>query len=129
VLHQYQMAGPSGSPKRAGREHGRDNLVGQIVLLLRPAPFQRLNLPAVVGGVGSFVSVSVMKVKGCGKRGVELTFYRVRGMLVSRRRVPPLTCGERAESRAGRGVLLCPDCADLHGLKPGKPETDGNVLR
>jgi hypothetical protein len=61
-----------------------------------------------------------MKVKGCGKRGVELTFYRVRGMLVSRRRVPPLTCGERAESRAGRGVLLCPDCADLHGLKPGK---------
>jgi hypothetical protein len=70
-----------------------------------------------------------MKLKGCGKRGVELTFYRVRGMLVSRRRVPPLTCGERAESRGGRGVLLCPDCADLHGLKPGKPETDGNVLR
>jgi hypothetical protein len=67
-----------------------------------------------------------MEVKGCGERGVELTFYRVRGMLVSRRRVLPLTCGERAESPAGHGVLLCPDCAGLHGQKPGKPETDGN---
>jgi hypothetical protein len=69
-----------------------------------------------------------MEVRGCGKRDVELTFYLTRGMPFSRDRVSGLVCGEHAESRGGRGVLLCRDCAELHGLKLKKPETEHNVL-
>ena len=72
---------------------------------------------------------AAMKVKGCGKRRVELTFYLLPGMPMSNQSVSPLACGQPAESRGGHGVLLCGVCAELHGLKLKKPETEHNVLR
>jgi len=42
-------------------------------------------------------------------------------------RASPLACGQRAESRGGRGVPLCADCAERNGLKR-KPQPDGNPL-
>jgi hypothetical protein len=47
---EHQVSGPSRATKRAWSQHGRDNRVGQIVLLMRPGPFQRLRSP-LVGGV------------------------------------------------------------------------------
>jgi hypothetical protein len=75
------------------------------------------------------VSWAVMEVRGCGKGDVELTFDLVRAMRMSRDSLSPLACGQRSESRGGRGVLLCGDCAELHGLKLRKPETDRNLLQ
>jgi len=75
------------------------------------------------------ISWAVMQIRGCGRRSVELTFYLLPGVPKSGHDAPPLACGQHAESRGSRGVLLCPDCADLHGLKSGKPETNRSVLR
>ena len=57
-----------------------------------------------------------MEINGCGKRNVELTFYLLPNQPMSKHRVSPPACGQRAESLVGRGVLLCADCAGLHGL-------------
>jgi hypothetical protein len=65
------------------------------------------------------VTSAVMKVNGCGNRSVELTFYLLPRQPMSMYRALPLACGQRAESRGGRGVLLCADCAERHGLKQG----------
>jgi hypothetical protein len=73
------------------------------------------------------VSWAVMEVRGCRKRDVELTFYLVRGMRMSRDSLSPFACGQQAESRGGRGLQLCADCADAHGLKPRKPDTNVNI--
>jgi len=69
-----------------------------------------------------------MRVKGCGKRSVELTFYLLPGVRRLRLRASPLACGQYAESLGGRGILLCLDCADAHGLTrtSRKPVKDGD---
>jgi len=76
------------------------------------------------------VSLPVMELTGCGKRHVELTFYLLPRLPMSRHYASPLACGQRAESRGARGLLLCAGCAELHGLKQSKPKTGaGAALR
>jgi len=48
--------------------------------------------------------------------------------LMSGHRLSPLACGQRAESRGGRGVLLCVDRAERHGLNQSKPQTGAMTL-
>jgi len=68
-----------------------------------------------------------MEIRGCGKRDVELTFYLIPGQPMSGHRVSPLFCGQRAEGSGRRGLLLCANCAELHGLKQTKPKTGANA--
>ena len=79
-----------------------------------------------VDGLGGR-KLPVMEFTGCGKRDVELTFYRIPRLPMSRHRVSRICCGERAESSGGRGMLLCADCAELHGLKQGKLKGSANA--
>jgi hypothetical protein len=64
--------------------------------------------------------LTVMDIKGCGRRNVSLTFYVVPKEPESRHRLEGLFCGQRAETKLGRGVLLCAACADRHGFRPPK---------
>jgi hypothetical protein len=59
----------------------------------------------------------VMQIKGCGYRNSQLTFYRLPGVPKSPDSISRLACGDRAESRGDRGVVLCVNCARLHGLR------------
>jgi hypothetical protein len=75
------------------------------------------------------VNCAAMDVRGCARRDVELTFYLVPGMRRSRDRISSLACGQRAESRGRRGVLLCRDCVELCGLTLKKAETEPKLLQ
>jgi hypothetical protein len=59
---------------------------------------------------------SVMRVKGCGKRNSDLMFYRLPGVPRTPDSLSRLACGDRAECRGDRGLVLCVNCARLHGL-------------
>ena len=67
-------------------------------------------LSATLSDTDSFL----MRIKGCGKRNVSLTFYVVEPK--SRDRVEEFACGQRVEATVGRGILLCAACAAAYGL-------------
>jgi len=71
--------------------------------------------------------VAVMEIKGCGKRRAVLTFYLLPGEPKSKHRVSGLSCGQQGEVSVGRGVLLCMDCATVHGLRPTTPQANAKV--
>ena len=62
-----------------------------------------------------------MLIKGCGKKNVVLTFYRLHADTGSTtHRFERIACGQEAESCGGYGVVLCSHYAETNGLRRGE---------
>lgn len=69
--------------------------------------------------------LKTMPIKGCGKRGeAGLTFYPLHSAAAStQEKFERIACGQSAETTSGsRGVLLCENCAKVHGLRVFRKE-------